>query len=339
MTLLSELGAELPVVAAPMAGGPSTPELVIAAAEAGGLGFLAGGYRTPEQLAAQISAVSAQGARCGVNLFVPTPVPVPPGDYAAYRERLLPWAQRHAVELPETPQEDDDFWEEKLAVLEENPVPVVSLTFGLPREAEIRRLRATGAAVLQTVTSVEEAEQADLAGVDGLIVQSSAAGGHSGTWTPWSLPAPVELDELLLHVRAATDLPLWGAGGISGPEQVQEVLTAGAEGAVVGTALLRSPESGTSPVHQAALADPERSSTVVTTAFSGRPARALENGFAAALTGTAPLGFPALHHLTAPLRKAAAAAGDAEAVNLWAGTGWRQARQDPAGAILRRLAG
>lgn len=153
MTLLSELGAELPVVAAPMAGGPSTPELVIAAAEAGGLGFLAGGYRTPEQLAAQISAVSAQGARCGVNLFVPTPVPVPPGDYAAYRERLLPWAQRHAVELPETPQEDDDFWEEKLAVLEENPVPVVSLTFGLPREAEIRRLRATGAAVLQTVTS------------------------------------------------------------------------------------------------------------------------------------------------------------------------------------------
>lgn len=337
--LLPELGVELPVIAAPMAGGPSTPELVLAAARAGSLGFLAAGYKAPAQLVDQIRQVRAGTGRFGVNLFVPSPVPVQPEDYSAYRERLMPWAQKYGVDLPADPQEDDDAWEDKLAVLEEHPVPVVSLTFGLASAGDIRRLQRSGAKVLQTVTSVSEAEHADVAGVDGLIVQSHEAGGHSGTWTPASPAAPVALDELLLHMRAATDLPLWGAGGIARAEGVREVLAAGAEAAVVGTALLRSPESGANAVYRAALADPQREGTLITTAFSGRPARALQNGFSTSLTGIAPPGFPALHHLTTPLRKAAAAAGDAEGINIWAGTGWQEASEDPADVILRRLAG
>lgn len=337
--LLAELGVKLPVIVAPMAGGPSTPELVLAAARAGSLGFLAAGYKAPEQLVDQIQQVRAGTARFGVNLFVPTPVPVRPEAYKAYRGRLMPWAQKYGVDLPAGPQEDDDAWEAKLAVLEEHPVPVVSLTFGLPSAGDVRRVQLTGAKVLQTVTSVTEAEHADVAGVDGLIVQSHEAGGHSGTWTPSSPAAPAALDELLLHIRATTDLPLWGAGGIARAERVREVRSAGAEAVVVGTALLRSPESGASVVYKAALADPQRGSTLITTAFSGRPALALQNEFTESLTGVAPLGFPALHHLTTPLRKAAAAAGDPEGINMWAGTGWQEATEDPAGVILRRLAG
>jgi len=105
----------------------------------------------------------------------------------------------------------------------------------------------------------------------------------------------------------------------------------------VGTVLLRSDESGTSSVHRAALADPDRGETVVTRAFTGRPARALPNAFSRAHDGSAPFGYPAIHHLTSPLRRAATAAGDAERVNLWAGTGYRQATAEPLAVILARL--
>lgn len=337
MTVMEKLGMRLPIVAAPMAGGPSTPELVTAAARADGIGFLAAGYKSPELLVEQIEQVSAVTDRFGVNLFAPTPVRIDAAAYDEYRRRLEPWAQHYGVSLPETPVEDDDRWEEKLAVLEQHPVPAVSVTFGLPSSRDIRRLQRTGAVVLQTVTTVAEAEQADIAGADALIVQSHEAGGHSGTWTPAELPAAAALEELLLHIRASTELPLWAAGGISTPDRVREVRAAGAEAAVVGTVLLRTEESGANPVHQEALAAADRETTIVTSAFSGRPARALENEFAAALTGVAPLGFPALHHLTSPLRRAAAAAGDAEGLNLWAGTGWRQAAARPAESLLRRL--
>ncbi len=337
MALVEQLGMRLPVVAAPMAGGPSTPELALAAARAGGIGFLAAGYKSPEALAAQIQEVSAVTDRFGVNLFAPTPASIEAETYEQYRRRLEPWAEKYGVSLPDEPVQDDDRWEEKLAVLAEHPVPVVSVTFGLPSSTDIRRLQRTGAVVLQTVTSVTEAEHSDIAGADGLIVQSHEAGGHSGTWTPASPPAAVELEEMLLHIRSATELPLWAAGGISAPERVREVCAAGAEAAVVGTALLRTEESGANPVHQEALADERRETTIITTAFSGRPDRALENEFAASFTGAAPLGFPALHHLTSPLRRAAAAAGDPEGLNLWAGTGWRDASPGPAEELLRRL--
>lgn len=355
--LLGQLGAQLPVVAAPMAGGPSTPELVIAAAQAGALGFLAAGYRSPEQLAQQIQAVRQQTSLFGVNLFAPHPVPVNREEFTSYAEQLTDWAQRYEslsgtdeddqVKLPE-PREDDDAWAAKVQLLVENPPPVVSFTFGLAPAQDIRRLQQAGALTVQTITSVDEALAATEAGVDGLIVQSHEAGGHSGTWSPqeWSPqdwparipPAQPSLLQLLSQVRAATDLPLWGAGGIGTAEQVKDLLHTGAEAAVVGTVLLRSDESGTQPAHQQALTQLHRE-TVVTTAFSGRPARALVNDFTERFTATAPLGFPAVHYLTSPLRQAAAAAGDPEGLNLWAGTGWRHARPGPAAEILRDLSG
>ncbi|GAA1143552.1 NAD(P)H-dependent flavin oxidoreductase [Nesterenkonia lutea] len=356
--LLADLGATAALVAAPMAGGPSRPELVIAASRAGAHGFLAGGYKTAAELAEQISAVQEETPRLGVNLFVPNPVPLDAQDRVRYEAALRRWTTEQAaarsadrrnrdpawpaaVTLPTgLPEHADDAWAEKLALLEAQPVPVISLTFGLPSRADVRRLQATGAKVLLTVTSAAEAAQAEAAGVDGLIVQSSSAGGHSGTWTPVRKPRQIELDELLPAVRAQTGLPLWAAGGLATPEAVSAVLTAGAEAVAVGTVLLRCVESGAHPVHKQALADArEAGQTVVTTAFSGRPARALRNCFAAELTEQAPLGFPALHHMTSSLRRASAAAGDPEGLNLWAGTGFARASDEPAEVILRRLAG
>ncbi|TLP76814.1 NAD(P)H-dependent flavin oxidoreductase [Nesterenkonia sphaerica] len=336
--LAGALGLEIPTVAAPMAGGPGTPELVVAAAAAGGIGFLAAGYKSAHQLAEQITQVRASTPRFGVNLFVPNPVPVDPAAYRDYLDLLRPWADRFGVELPERPLEDDDAWREKHQLLVDNPVPVVSLTFGLPERESIASLQRAGSRVLQTVTSAAEALRAEAVGVDGLIVQSSQAGGHSGSWTPRRHSDETTTVALVRRIRAVSSRPIWAAGGIVSASDVQQVLTAGAEAAIIGTALLRTPESGAHPVHQQALADAHGGETVMTRAFSGRPARGLRNAFTDEFSAAAPLGFPALHHLTSPLRRASAAAGDPAGLNLWAGTGWRAATTEPTGEVLRRLA-
>jgi nitronate monooxygenase len=337
--LAGELGSESPVVAAPMAGGVSTPELVVAAASAGGIGFVAGGYQSAHQLADQITRVRARAPRFGVNLFVPNPVPVDPAAYRVYVSALQPWADRFGVELPEHPLEDNDAWQEKRQLLVENPVPVVSLTFGLPERESIASLQRAGSRVLQTVTSAAEALRAEAVGVDGLIVQSSQAGGHSGTWTPRRPIDETTTVALVRRIRAVSSRPIWAAGGIATSSMVRQVRAAGAEAAVVGTVLLQAPESGANAAHKRALADPAYRETLLTKAFSGRPARALRNEFTDEFTASAPLGFPALHHLTSSLRRASAAEEDPSAVNLWAGTGYREATTEPVATILRRLAG
>jgi NAD(P)H-dependent flavin oxidoreductase YrpB (nitropropane dioxygenase family) len=337
-TALSDLGLTIPVVTAPMAGGPTTPALVVAAASAGSVGFLAGGYRTAQGLAEQTAAVRAATIPFGVNLFAPNPTPVDPDAFRRYAATIQAEADRYGLALAAEPVEDDDHWADKIDLLLADPVPAVSFTFGIPEGSVIAALRKAGSITIQTVTSAEEARAAAEAGVDALAVQAAAAGGHSGTLTPQHFPAEIPITELIAKVRGAVTLPLIAAGGLATAADITAVLRAGATAAAVGTVLLRTNESGASATHQAAVADPSRRGTTLTRAFSGRPARGLRNTFIDRYDTLAPLGYPALHHLTSPLRKAAAAAGDPELVNLWAGTGYRQATAEPAAVVLRRLA-
>lgn len=329
--LLARLGATIPVVAAPMAGGPSTSDLVTATAKAGGFGFVAGGYLSTDVLAQHIAEVRTHEVPFGVNLFVPNPVPVDREAFAEYAAAL--------GQQPVEPREDDDEWSAKVDLLVADPVPVVSFTFGIPQADVIARLRSAGTVTLQTITTADEARQAAAAGVDGLIVQGSLAGGHSATTTPQAPIADVPLSMLVSTIRAAVDLPVWAAGGVATYAQVRHLLVAGAEAVVVGTALLRTPESGTSQTYRDALVDPLREDTLLTRAFTGRPARSLTNACVRKFTTIAPLGYPAVHHLTAPLRRAATDAGDPEAISLWAGSGYRLATDEPAAVVIGRLAG
>jgi nitronate monooxygenase len=336
---LSSLGVTSPVLAAPMAGGPGGPALVVAAARTGGLGFLAGGYRTADALERQIREVRGSTGRFGVNLFAPNPVPIDERAFRDYARRIAAEGEPYGLDLAGAAlTEDDDHWKDKVDLLLAEPVPVAGFTFGIPERPVVDALHGVGTLVAQTVTTEAEARQATEAGADLLVVQGAAAGGHSGTLTPDRIPADVPLTELLGRVRAATDLPLLGAGGLADAGAVAGALRAGAAAVLVGTVLLRSAEAGTSATHRAALADPARTRTGFTRAFTGRPARALTNAFVERYDGQAPLGYPALHHLTGPLRRAAAAAGDADRVHLWAGTGFRAATEDPAADILTRLA-
>lgn len=337
-SLQNDLGVVLPVLAAPMAGGPSTTSLVTAAADVGALGFLAGGYTTAEGLAAQIDAMRASrgGGAFGVNLFAPNPIPVPVESYRTYQEALERIATRYAISLSAVDvREDDDQWDAKLDVLLTHPVPLVSFTFGVPERSVVDRLRRAGTVVAQSVTAPAEAELARSRGVDVVIVQGNRAGGHSATLTPDRAVTDTGLADLVGQIRHETGLPVIAAGGLSAPAEVAAIIASGAAAAMVGTALLLTPESGTTTLHRAMLL--EQRDTVITRAFTGRPARALRNEFTTRFSDVAPLGYPALHHLTRPLRAAAVAAGDAEVINAWAGTGHRHARPRPAAEVLTSL--
>ncbi|RAY10854.1 nitronate monooxygenase [Actinomadura craniellae] len=329
-----------PVVAAPMAGGASGPDLVAAVAEAGGLGFLAAGYKTAEDVRAEIGRARRATPAFGVNVFVPPPqdTPVDAAAVAAYRDRLTPEADRLGVALGE-PVGGDDGWDAKLAVLLADPVPVVSFTFGLPSREVIDALRERGSLVVATVTSPAEARLAS-AVADALCVQGAEAGAHRGSFVDDDSPASpaLPLRELLPAVRRVTDLPLIAAGGLATAADVAGVLAAGAVAAQLGTAFLRAPESGTPAPHRAALADPRFTATAVTRAFSGRSARGLVNRFMSEHGPHAPAAYPHVHQITTPLRRAAAARNDPDTMALWAGTGFRQATADPAGEIVARLA-
>jgi nitronate monooxygenase len=331
---LSEL--EHPIVQAPMGGGLSTPALAAAVSEAGGLGFLAAGYRTPDAVRGDLAEVRRFTSRpSGLNIFVPDAPTADTGDLERYREALRGEAERLGVELGE-PRHDDDRFEDKLALAREERVPVVAFTFGCPEAAVVSSLQDAGCAVWVTVTTPDEAVAAARAGADALVVQGVEAGGHRGSFDP-AAPGEIGLLALLQLVRAVTDLPLVATGGIATGRGVAAVLAAGAAAAQLGTAFMLTPEAATSPAHRDALRGDAR--TALTRAFTGRSARGIENRFMREHEHEAPPGYPEVHHLTAPLRAAAREAGDAEAFHLWAGQAHRLAEELPAGELVRRLAG
>jgi nitronate monooxygenase len=320
-----------------MAGGPSTPELAIAVCEAGGLGFLAAGYKRANAVRDEIRSVrGSTQAPFGVNLFVPAPAPADASGLRGYIHRLKPEAERQGAELGE-PRFDDDDWEEKLEVIYEERPAVASFTFGCPDAAVVNRLHGIEIAAWVTVTNVAEALVAREAGADGLAVQGSEAGGHRGGFVDdGSDEGGIGLLALLRVTARATPLPMVAAGGISDGAALAAVLCAGASAGSVGTALMLAPEAGTPDAQRALLA--ERRPTRVTRAFTGRPARGIVNRFMEEHGDAAPLGYPEIHHVTSPIRAAARRAGDADAFNLWAGQAHELVQARPAGEIVRDMA-
>jgi nitronate monooxygenase len=327
---------EVPIVQAPLAGGPSTPELAAAVSGTGGLGFVAAGYRAPDALAEAIARTQALTDRpFGVNVFAPTGAPADADAVRRYADALRPLADAAGIALGE-PRFDDDAFEAKLALLLDDPVAVVSFTFGCPPAETIERVRNAGAAVWVTVTGPDEAEQAVAAGAEALVVQGVEAGGHRGSFADREDRFDSGLLALLQVVAARVDLPLVAAGGIATGRGVAAVLAAGASAAALGTAFMRCPEAGTSAPHREALATDRP--TGLTRAFSGRLARGIVNRLQAEHSAAAPLAYPEVHHVTTPLRAAARKAGDDSVINLWAGQAHELATDEPAAEVVARIA-
>ena len=324
-----------PIVLAPLAGGASTPELTAAVSEAGGFGFLAGGYLSPDALEERITRVrELTSAPFGVNLFVPGPEPAAVDGLDDYLRRLAPEATRYGAELGD-PRWDDDAFSGKLELVRRARPAVVSFTFGRPEQQIVAGLREEGIESWVTVTSPEEARLAAGTGADALVLQGAEAGGHRASFEDGD-EEPLSTLVLIRLGAAEAGLPGVASGGLTDGPAVAAALAAGAAAAQLGTAFLRADEAGTEPAYRDALATP--APTGLTRAFSGRRARGIVNRFMSDHSDEAPAAYPQIHHATSPMRAAARKLGDADGFNLWAGQAHRLAPEGPAAEIVKRIA-
>jgi nitronate monooxygenase len=335
------LGCDVPIVQAPLGGGSGTPELAAAVGEAGGFGVLGGGYLDPDDLAAVLSRTRSLTKRpFGVNLFL-APPPRRTGSAAA-RAALARVAEELGLDapVPERPRQLPDP-AAQLEVVLGSDARLVTFAFGVPSRDVVRALQDAGRLVGGTAQSADDARRLAALGVDLVVAQGAEAGGHRG-----GLSGPEDsgdvpgLVALVPAVVDAVDLPVMAAGGVADGRGVAAALVLGAQAVALGTAFLRTPEAGTGEAYRRALAAADETSTVTTSAFSGRPARGLPNAYLRAFDGDEPVDvpdFPVMNYLSRPLRSASAAAGSAEAQSLWAGQGVGLTRDLPAGDLVAAL--
>lgn len=338
--LLTKLGIELPIIQAPMAGGPSTPELVAAVSNAGGMGSLGGAYCTPEQIREEIRKTRALTQRpFAVNLFAggfQDKKEVDPQPMLELLGEIHHLLGIPAPALPPAPA--NPFPKQFEAVLESRPA-VFSFTFGIPDKSDLKRARVAGIAIIGTATVVEEARLLAEAGVDAIVAQGAEAGAHRGTFAGPFESSMVPTLDLVHAIARAVPVPVIASGGLMDGRDIAAALRAGASAVAMGTAFLACPESGASEPYKRAILAAGQDTTVITRAFSGRPARGLVNAWIEKTKERedAILPYPLQNALTRAMRTAAAKAGEAGYLSLWAGQGVARARSMPAGDLVRRL--
>lgn len=323
-----------------MGGGPSTPELVAAVSDAGGLGSLGAAYMTPDQIRDAIQRIRSLTSRpFQVNLFAGSWNAAQDFDAGPMLELLGEVHKQLGIPPPLAPKlAPDPFPGQLEAMLDARP-PIFSFTFGIPDRDAISRLKSRGIVILGTATTVEESRCLEQVGVDAIVAQGAEAGAHRGTFLDSFEASMVPTLELVRGAASAVRIPVIATGGLMDRDDVMRALKAGASAASLGTAFLASPESGASEVHKRTILAAKEDTTVVTRAFSGRPARGLTNAFIAKC-GASPsciLPYPLQNSLTRPMRTAAAQQGLADYLSLWAGQGVARATSLPAGELVARL--
>lgn len=338
--LINRLGIRNPVIQGPMGGGPSTPELVAAVSNAGGLGSLGAAYLKPGEITETIRRIKSLTSKpFNVNLFA--------GGYETKARRdpqpmLDVLAEIHAalgLPAPVAQRLPPDPFPEQLEAVLDAGAPIFSFTFGIPSADAMARLKARGITIIGTATTVEEARMLAEAGVDAIAAQGAEAGAHRGTFAGSFEASMIPLADLVRGIRGAVSLPAIACGGIMDGRDLTTALRLGASAVALGTAFLACPECGAPQAHKQAVLAAREDTTVITRAFSGRPARGLANAFIAKLAGREDiiLPYPLQNILTRAMRGAAASRGDARFLSLWAGTGVARARALPAGELVARL--
>jgi nitronate monooxygenase len=338
---LQRLGIEHPILLAPMAGAGGTPELAAAVANAGGLGAWGGAYAKPDDIAATIRRIRQLTQRpFNINLFA--------GGYETRKVDPQPMLAivrdahaRLGLAPPLLPPVPADPFDAQLeAVLEERP-PVFSFTFGMPSAAQIAALKKRGIAVMGTATTVQEARQLQQAGVDAIAAQGAEAGAHRGSFAAPFEDSMIPLAVLVREICASIALLVIASGGIMDGRDVAKAMALGAAAVQLGTAFLPCPESGAPPAHKRALLEAKTDATIITRAFSGRPARGLTNAFIAMVAGKEDsiLPFRQQNDLTRPMRNAAGQQGIADFISLWAGQGVARSRTMPTADLVKTLVG
>jgi nitronate monooxygenase len=337
---LQTLQVQHPILQAPLAGGGDTPELVAAVCNAGGLGFIGAAYLDPGQIREAARTVRAKTYRpFGINLFAPQPAPES-RDSARAIQHLAPYFAELGLPAPALPAKPHNNFAEQLTAALDSGAAVFSFTFGLIPPDALSALHARGFYVAGTATTVEEAALLEKSGVDAIIAQGAEAGGHRGTFTGEFERGMVGTISLLPQIVDMVKLPVIASGGIMDGRGIAAALALGASAIQLGTAFLTCHESGIPDCYKESILHAHEDQTRVTRAFSGRPARGIQNRFMTEMEAdaTAILPFPLQNALTRPLRSAAAKQGRSEFLSLWAGQGVRMARRQSAAELVARLA-
>ncbi|UOF92007.1 nitronate monooxygenase [Fodinisporobacter ferrooxydans] len=324
-TKLTELlGIKYPIIQAGMAGGSTTPELVAAVSNAGGLGTLGAGYMAPEQMRKAIADIRERTDQpFGVNLFVPGAYEEDMQVIFQMQEYLKGIETRLGIQSTSNRKPGiyaESFAEQLSVILEEN-VPVFSFTFGIPDAAAIEALHSNQTKVIGTATTVKEALLLAERGVDAIVAQGSEAGGHRGTFLQSFESSLVGTMALVPQIADRVRLPVIASGGIMDGRGIVASLALGAAGVQMGTAFLSSFESGAHSKYKERILTSSDDSTVITRAFSGKPARGIKNEFITMMDtyGKKIPHYPIQNALTKEMRKAAAGQENTEYMSLWAG--------------------
>jgi len=334
------LEIHVPIIQAPMAGS-TTPELASAVTNSGGLGSLGCAFFNGQQVAEQCAAMrgSTNGA-FNVNFFVHAE---PVADQArgdAMRAALEPYYREMGLgDVPDAAPSSPSFDADQLdAVLAASP-PVVSFHFGMPAAGMVQAVKDTGAVILSSATTVHEAKQLEAAGADAVIAQGFEAGGHRGTFASSFEAGNVGTLALVPQVVDAVNVPVIAAGGIADGRGIAAALALGAQGVQMGTAFLTCPQSAAHDVYRRALVAAGDDATRITSAFSGRPARGLDNRYIRDMAGREDMfpDFPINNTLTGPLRKASAEAGKEDFMSLWSGQAAALSKSLPAEELVETL--
>jgi nitronate monooxygenase len=336
------LGIELPIVQAPMAGVQGSA-LAIAVSNAGGLGSLPCALLDPSGVRREVAAIRAGTTRpFNVNFFCHADPEVDAAREAAWRQRLAPYYSELGVDPAAAPSGPVrlSFDAGTAELLEDLRPPVVSFHFGLPSEALLSRVRRTGAKILSSATTVEEARWLEARGVDAVIAQGLEAGGHRGSFLSDGVGGQLGTLALVPQIVDAVKVPVIAAGGNADARGVAAAIALGAVGVQVGTAYLLCPEATTSPVHRAALRSESGRVTAITNVLTGRPARSIVNRVVRELgpvSAEVPA-FPLAAYALAPLRAQAESRGSGDFSGLWAGQSSGACREVPAAILTRELA-
>lgn len=338
--LCDTLGLRVPIVQAPMAGGPSTPDLVAAVSETGALGSFGFAYLQPEAMLREVEAVRARtSGPFNLNLFGSAQ----PGaiDAAAQRGALDAVAGYYAelglpAPEPVRPPYAPDF-QAQLAAVEEIRPPVLTLHLGDLTAERVRRFRSMGVKVGCSATCVAEAQRLEAVGVDFIVAQGAEAGGHRGSYLRDPYEAMTGTFAVVRLIVRSVRTPVIAAGGIMDGAGIAAALALGAQGAQLGTAFIPCPESGASRIHKESVLAAREDTTLITEKFSGKPARGLSNRFMREMENKPQLPFPAQNAMVGRLRAASAKAGNPDFVALWAGQGVAMARALPAAELVAVL--
>ncbi|AUS08897.1 nitronate monooxygenase [Laceyella sacchari] len=339
-TLLSAISIQHPIIQAPMAGGVTTPELVAAVSNAGGLGSLGAGYLSPSKLRAEIKQIRRLTSKpFAVNLFIPEQAThVDEKSLTELVGQLKPICDELGIDAEQLTIAYQDQFDEQFAVVVEERVPVFSFTFGLLPSEKLEQCKKAGIFVMGTATTVHEAMQLERLGVDAVVAQGSEAGGHRGTFAHAYHEAMIGTMALVPQVADHVRVPVIAAGGIMDARGIAASFALGASAVQMGTAFIPCEESGAHPLYKQALIASSEDRVAVTTSITGKAVRGLRNKLMD-LTEQLPetLPYPLQHVLTQHIRKAAAEQLRSEWMSMWAGQGIRLARQQSAQELVKRL--